>query len=445
MQLALCTLLATLVVGLVTPTAPPTLPTPPSPPSPPDPAAADLDASRDARDARVAPAEHRHLSAAWSTLFSVEGSPAHRRRHHRGNHQRDAVRDAASAKPCPSCGLRREMLEQGLEDELTALRIEFVKQQILKKLGLKEPPVVARPASNMPKPLALAGLALPTRHREETTEDFYGRTDQVILFPTDQGVPLGQCPGSAGSAATGSSCFVFKLPGDVQAVEVTRAELWLYRRPLDQDLDLDAGGAANASLNVSEVANWDMDESFQRRNHLAAEPVTDGEGWVKIDLARSVRDWFEFNELVKMVEATGVPVAAEEPYKPFLVIATDPVSKVRRPKRNARCVPGQAECCRDNLYVSFKDIGWDDWILQPLGYEAYFCRGSCTTAASLTISGSSHNAVIRRLMQTGKKLDLVPCCTPTKYSEISLLYINNNNTFIQKTLPNMVVEACGCN
>ena len=68
---------------------------------------------------------------------------------------------------------------------------------------------------------------------------------------------------------------------------------------------------------------------------------------------------------------------------------------MRRPKRNARCVPGMAECCRDNLYVSFKEIGWDDWILQPMGYEAYFCRGSCTTAASLTITGSHHNAIIR--------------------------------------------------
>lgn len=420
MQLALCTLLATLVVGLVTPTAPPT---PPSPPDPADAAAA------------AAGADHRHLSPAWSTLFNVEGSP-HRRRHHRGHHH-PAAAAAAPPRPCPSCGSRREILEEASQDDLTALRIEFVKQQILKKLGLKEPPRVARPASNIPKPLALAGLALPTRHREESAEDFYGRTDQVILFPTDQGSPLGQCPGSGSPDA---SCFVFKLPGDIQSVEVTRADLWLYRRPLDLD-----AAAANATLNVSEVANWDLDESFQRRNHLASQPVAHGEGWVQIDLARPVKYWFEFNELVKMVEASGVPVAAEEPYKPFLVIATDPVRKVRRPKRNARCVPGQSECCRDNLYVSFKDIGWDDWILQPLGYEAFFCRGSCTTAASLTISGSSHNAVIRRLMQTGKKLDLVPCCTPTKYSEISLLYINNNNTFIQKTLPNMVVEACGCN
>ena len=56
------------------------------------------------------------------------------------------------------------------------------------------------------------------------------------------------------------------------------------------------------------------------------------------------------------------------------------------------------ECCRDELYINFKDIGWSDWILHPSGYHAYFCRGSCSSAASLTISGSPYNNVIRRLL-----------------------------------------------
>lgn len=53
------------------------------------------------------------------------------------------------------------------------------------------------------------------------------------------------------------------------------------------------------------------------------------------------------------------------------------------------------ECCRDELYINFEDIGWNDWILHPNGYHAYFCRGSCSSAASLTISGSLYNNVIR--------------------------------------------------
>lgn len=43
-----------------------------------------------------------------------------------------------------------------------------------------------------------------------------------------------------------------------------------------------------------------------------------------------------------------------------------------------------------------------------------------------------------------KKLELVPCCTATQFSSLDLLYVESNTTATRKTLPNMVVEACGC-
>lgn len=43
-----------------------------------------------------------------------------------------------------------------------------------------------------------------------------------------------------------------------------------------------------------------------------------------------------------------------------------------------------------------------------------------------------------------RKNEIVPCCSPTQLSPIQLLYVDSNNTITQKTLPNMVVEACGC-
>lgn len=42
-----------------------------------------------------------------------------------------------------------------------------------------------------------------------------------------------------------------------------------------------------------------------------------------------------------------------------------------------------------------------------------------------------------------QKREIIPCCSPTQLAPIQLLYIDNN-TITQKTLPNMVVEACGC-
>lgn len=43
-----------------------------------------------------------------------------------------------------------------------------------------------------------------------------------------------------------------------------------------------------------------------------------------------------------------------------------------------------------------------------------------------------------------KSLELVPCCTATQFSPLQLFYMENNSTATRKTLPNMVVEACGC-
>jgi len=66
-----------------------------------------------------------------------------------------------------------------------------------------------------------------------------------------------------------------------------------------------------------------------------------------------------------------------------------------RHKRNINCHPGVSECCRENLYISFAEIGWDEWILQPRGYHAYFCHGSCNNAASITQSGAHHSSLIQ--------------------------------------------------
>uniref|UniRef100_A0ABD2W920 TGF-beta family profile domain-containing protein n=1 Tax=Trichogramma kaykai TaxID=54128 RepID=A0ABD2W920_9HYME len=43
-----------------------------------------------------------------------------------------------------------------------------------------------------------------------------------------------------------------------------------------------------------------------------------------------------------------------------------------------------------------------------------------------------------------RRNEIVPCCSPTQLSPLQLLYVESNNSIAHKTLPNMVVEACGC-
>ena len=128
------------------------------------------------------------------------------------------------------------------------------------------------------------------------------------------------------------------------------------------------------------------------------------EGWVKSDVTFTLKKWvedFRLDHAIQIACSTcsmdrdKAPVSVKQTLKPFLVIYTSPLPQKNRPKRNSNCLPEMKECCRDELYINFKDIGWSDWILHPSGYHAYFCRGSCSSAASLTISGSAYNNVIR--------------------------------------------------
>nr|CAD7440577.1 unnamed protein product [Timema bartmani] len=115
------------------------------------------------------------LAAAWSALFETPTTD--------------------NPNKCQGCGERRVAVEDTMaSSQLTAMRIEYIKQQILKKLRLKEPPTISRPLSSLPKPLANGTVLSKTRGVptvNKDVDDFYGKTDQVIIFPKE-GLNLAQ-------------------------------------------------------------------------------------------------------------------------------------------------------------------------------------------------------------------------------------------------------------
>lgn len=92
-------------------------------------------------------------------------------------------------------------------------------------------------------------------------------------------------------------------------------------------------------------------------------------------------------------------------YRPFIVVNTTSSQTIKRQRRSINCSPGVSECCRDKLYISFAEIGWNDWILHPAGYDAYFCRGSCASAATITSEASNYHLFVRVSFQ---------CCCPVR-------------------------------
>ncbi|XP_009473280.1 PREDICTED: growth/differentiation factor 6, partial [Nipponia nippon] len=101
-------------------------------------------------------------------------------------------------------------------------------------------------------------------------------------------------------------------------------------------------------------------------------------------------------------------------------------------------------CSKKPLHVNFKELGWDDWIIAPLEYEAHHCEGVCDFPLRSHLEPTNH-AIIQTLMNSMDPGSTPPsCCVPTKLTPISILYIDAGNNVVYKQYEDMVVESCGC-
>ncbi|XP_015789235.1 bone morphogenetic protein 7 [Tetranychus urticae] len=101
-------------------------------------------------------------------------------------------------------------------------------------------------------------------------------------------------------------------------------------------------------------------------------------------------------------------------------------------------------CQKKSLYVSFKDLGWQDWIIAPDGYAAFFCDGECSFPLTAQMNATNH-AIVQTLVHTMEPNKVPKAnCAPTKLTSIMVLYFDDNSNVILKKYRNMVVKSCGC-
>jgi len=100
-------------------------------------------------------------------------------------------------------------------------------------------------------------------------------------------------------------------------------------------------------------------------------------------------------------------------------------------------------CQKRSLFVSFRDLGWQDWIIAPEGYSAYYCHGECSFPLNTHMNATNH-AIVQTLVHLMDPSIPKPCCAPTKLSGISVLYFGESSNVFIKKFRNMVVKSCGC-
>ncbi|XP_051834519.1 inhibin beta A chain [Antechinus flavipes] len=401
--------------------------------------------------------------------------------------------EGASSGPvpeCPSCAL------SSLPKEIPSSQpemVEAVKKHILNMLHLKKRPDVTQPV-----PKAALLNAIKKLHVGKVGENGYVEIEDDIGRRAEMNELLEQTSEIITFAESGTPrktlhFEISKEGSDLSVVE--RAEIWLflkvpkanrtrtkvtirlYQNQKQSPSSLDGGDEAEevglkgdkGELLISEKAvdarksTWHIfpvSSSIQRlldqgKSSLDVRIACDqcqetGANLVLSGKKKKKEEEGEGRKKEAGDSGAGGEEEKEQTHRPFLMMQARQSEDHphRRRRRGLECDGKVNICCKKQFFVSFKDIGWNDWIIAPTGYHANYCEGECPSHIAGT-SGSSlsfHSTVINHYRMRGHSpfSNLKSCCVPTKLRPMSMLYYDDGQNIIKKDIQNMIVEECGC-
>ncbi|XP_053698501.1 protein 60A-like [Sabethes cyaneus] len=264
---------------------------------------------------------------------------------------------------------------------------------------------------------------------------------------------------------------------------VVYASLRIYK-----NATIDHGNAIGSEILVTVRTSIIRDYDSKRGEHmlefLADQTVPyNYEGWLEINVTQAMIHWvansISNKGIFVSVIYTDSPQKNVRPqdlglilsnkfgrYQPFLVgyckgrellkpaihSGRSKRSVVREFKKTAkpknpfidRWAQREKSCQIHTLYVSFRDLRWQDWIIAPEGFGAFFCHGECSFPLNAHMNATNH-ALIQSLVHSINPSRVPkPCCAPTKLNPISVLYHIDDANINLKKYKNMVVKSCGC-
>ncbi|KAH0629008.1 hypothetical protein JD844_010738 [Phrynosoma platyrhinos] len=330
------------------------------------------------------------------------------------------------ARPgCPSCQM--PPLEPSAEK---AFLVEVAKQQILQKLNLSQRPNITHPV-----PRAAVTNVLRRLHLGKGRMDGSGQSSGWERpEPDEQGYEI-----ISFAETEPSGLLQFQLTQTKgQDMHILQAQLWLYLK-----------AHRNITIQIYLAGHPQVPLVEQQLG-------SKGSSWHTFSLMPAMQNFFESKEETLHLElqckgchlnVTTLITTTGSSHQPFLVVK----AKIQKPghritKRNLSCDQNSDVCCRKDYYVDFRDIGWNDWIFKPEGYQINYCMGECPMhlAGTPGIAASFHTTVFNLVKANNIRTAGRSCCVPTQRRALSLLYFDPNSNLIKTDIPDMVVDACGC-
>ncbi|CAJ0943400.1 unnamed protein product, partial [Mesorhabditis belari] len=101
-------------------------------------------------------------------------------------------------------------------------------------------------------------------------------------------------------------------------------------------------------------------------------------------------------------------------------------------------------CRRKGLYVNFNDLGWQDWVIAPEGFQLFLCDGGCSFPLHSKMNATNHAIVQTLVHLLHPQRALPPRCAPSKLSQQKIIFIDDSENVVLKRYQDMIVLECGC-
>ncbi|XP_055514457.1 growth/differentiation factor 15-like [Leucoraja erinacea] len=331
------------------------------------------------------------------------------------------------------------------------LQIEAVKRGILDYLGLEQPPAIGRSVS---------------REEEERMYQLFlvnvssGSSSGRAGIPATAVTTLHVIPVLVGGAGHGGAAtsknfdqrltFCFFNSSDIYpGLRIVRAELKLFQHFLaNQSLQKSSpvSGRRASVYEILEATSPGGEPSYRLLDtkSLDSGPVAG----VSFDVRPLVERWMGSGLQQVQVQLQFHPPHPDRP----LVQQGDGAQleietrvQRRRGRRAASsgedCRRRQRSCCRKSLRVSFKEIGWNDWIRAPESYNMYNCGGACPA----NYRPANMHAMIKSAMhQLSGGTSPALCCIPAAFEPMTLLHYSSEGTLTLTAFEGMIVTNCHC-
>ncbi|XP_069779308.1 growth/differentiation factor 15-like [Narcine bancroftii] len=333
------------------------------------------------------------------------------------------------------------------------LQIEAVKRGILDYLGLEQPPVIRKSAS---------------REEEERMYQLFlqnssGRAGRSVqAAPALHVIPV--LVERAGDSRVATSkegdeqrlTFCFSNSSDIYpGLRIVRAELKLFNHHLINKSLKRLNSSGRTQVRVYEILEYISPGGEQSYQLLDSKALDSGpSASVSLDVRPLIERWMGSGRHQVRVQLQFHPPHPDSPVLDLdseassylrLEIETREASKVLRERRAAGpgedCRRRQRSCCRKSLRVSFKEIGWNDWIRAPESYNMYNCGGTCPA----NYRPANMHAMIKSAMhQLSGGASPALCCIPAAYESMTLLHYSSEGTLTLTAFEGMIVTNCHC-